>query len=137
MPPSRPAYLSAKPRLMILAKVWNAIVRATAALLLMAAFATPALAEIGCAGDSVVHLAAGVSSADEISIIASAPDGSSGEERSGQPDHCGFGHGHCAGIAAGAARGAELLLTPGSYAQLASRPIGARSLETPERPPNA
>lgn len=121
---------------MILSKVWNAIVRATAALLLMAAFATPALAEIGCAGDSVVHLAAGPSSSDEVSI-AYEPDGSSDEERSGQPDHCGFGHGHCAGIAAGAARGAELLLTPSSYAQLASRPIGARSLETPERPPNA
>lgn len=135
MPPSRPAHLSAKPRLMILSKVWNAIVRATAALLLMAAFATPALAEIGCAGDSVVHLA-GASSSDEVSI-APAPDGSSGEERSGQPDHCGFGHGHCAGIAAGAARGAELLLTPSAYAPLASRPIGASSLETPERPPNA
>ena len=122
---------------MILSQVWNAIVRATAALLLMAAFATPALAEIGCAEDSVVHLQEAGASSLDVSSIMSQPDGSSGEDRSGQPDHCGFGHGHCAGIPAGTGGGEEFLLAPGSYAQLASRPIGARSLETPERPPNA
>ena len=60
---SRHDAISGKPRLMVLSKVWNAIVRATAALLLLATFVTPALAEISCAEESIVHLQGSIAAA--------------------------------------------------------------------------
>ena len=135
---SRHGQLSGKPFRMILSKVWNAIVRATAALLLLATFVTPALAEISCAEESIVHLQDSVASAaTDDHAVAPEPAQPGGDEKGGQAGHCSFSHGHCAGIPAGSARSEQHVSPSNEYTRVTAKPLPASSLDAPERPPSA
>ncbi len=131
------AGLSAKPRPMILSRTWHAIVRATAALLLLATFVTPALAEVACAEESIVHLEDSRSSAVADDHRGVSEEGQPNEGENGQLDHCAFSHGHCAGIAVGSGRSEPAPSAPAKYASLTAQPLTARSPAAPERPPAA
>ena len=131
---SRCSRLSRKHPPMNLAAAWNAIIRAVAALLLMIAAATPALAEISCAGESVVHIEA-LSADDEHE--AAGPDQSDQERDKGQPGHCAFSHGHCAGIPANTSRSEQRIEGGGSYARFVPDAMIGGKLAALERPPAA
>lgn len=135
---SRHPILFAMTSAMVLAKAWNAIVRATAALLLMVMLATPALAEIGCAEESIAHLQGDGDAAQTDGHAVASEQGEPDDERLGGPTgHCGFSHGHCAGIATSNARSEGPAVTVPAYVFGASTPIRGRSLDAPERPPAA
>lgn len=121
---------------MFFSRAWNAIVRATAALLLAMAFVTPALAEIGCVEESIVHLqdSYGSGAGEQAASDPAEPDD---ESRTGQPDHCAFNHGHCAGLLTTTARTEQSLSHSDRYMRLAARPLTANALDAPERPPSA
>ena len=136
MTPSHRLPLSVKAAGMFFSKVWSAIIRVTAALLLFATFVMPALAEIGCAEESIAHLQDGGSEADQPQV-ASSDEPQGDQETGSQPDHCAFNHGHCAGIATASARSDHSVADANSYVRLASRPLVANPADAPERPPSA
>jgi hypothetical protein len=113
----------------------QAVIRALTALLLLTAFATPALAEIACAGDTIVHLEDRAVSSGDLDV--SAQSDPTDRETGGQTEHCAFSHGHCFGIASAAARSERVLPSIASYDGMAAPPLAAHNLDAPERPPAA
>ena len=121
---------------MTLTRLWKAIVRTVAAFLLLATFVTPALAEIGCAEESIAHLEEdGFSSLPdqhEMTSGDSQPDG-----QAAVADHCAFSHGHCAGVPATAAANYQLPPPAAGYISLPDTAVRTQRLPVPERPPAA
>jgi hypothetical protein len=122
---------------MALMKLWKAIARAVAALLLMVATVTPALAEIGCAEESLTHLEEGLSAGEHAAELASAGQSDDQDEQSTPRGHCAFSHGHCAGILPVSSRAAELPRMAAAYGLTRVTPLAPTSPDTSERPPNA
>ena len=122
---------------MVFMNLWQAMVRATAALLLMATLITPALAEVVCAEESVVHIqeAAGLTagSGDELT----SPERTQEQDEGAAAGHCAFNHGHCAGIAASGSAAASFPRLPTSYALARPAPLVPGAVDTPHHPPNA
>ncbi|QAY75316.1 hypothetical protein [Sphingosinicella sp. BN140058] len=120
---------------MALLKLWRSAMRAVAALLLLT-FATPALAEIGCAGESVAHLRAGaVAGADDHATADT--DNRSDPDKGSPKGHCAFNHGHCAGIPSSARDAAVPVMATVEYRSTPARPLMASPVDMPERPPSA
>ena len=118
-------------------KIWHAMIRATAALLLMAALATPALAEIGCAEESVVHLQDTILTDYHGDAIATNDQSDDDQQKVPAKSHCAFNHGHCAGIPVNGSAAVQSQRLAVSYGIPKAMPLTAASIENPERPPNA
>lgn len=117
--------------------VWHSLVRAAAALLLLVAFVAPALAEVGCAKESAVHLQEpGTSSHGDLPTV-SQDEPPTGEQEQEQAGHCAFSHGHCAGLASASARSDAAIAPAVIYDPLAVRILTTISPDAVERPPAA
>lgn len=110
--------------------------RALAALLLTVATVTPALAEIGCAEESLTHLEEGLSTAELADELTSEGQSDDQDEQSTPRGHCAFSHGHCAGILPVSSGAAELPRMVAAYGLTRAAPLAPTSPETSERPPN-
>lgn len=123
---------------MVLTKVWNAILRAAAALLLALAIVTPAMAEVACAEDTIMHLFAdSAPAAIDGKADVSTEDRDNQKRTPDQPGHCSFNHGHCAALPMTAPRGEQPLASSVSYMSAMVSPAASSSPGTPERPPSA
>ncbi len=121
-----------------LMNLWQALIRATAALLLMATLVTPALAEVACAEESVVHLQEAVGVTAAAGDMLSSPPQQQDQNESGSPaGHCAFTHGHCAGITVLGSAAASISRIPMSYALTRATPLAPGAVDTPHHPPNA
>lgn len=116
-----------------MAGIGQALARAFAALLLAFAIASPAVAEIACAADSIAH-AAPVAAEDH-----HAQDEADGDhETAPDPEnHCAFSHGHCGGLAGVGALSVEGPAPPLSFRLLSDRDVRSLRPHGPERPPRA
>ncbi|TFI58425.1 hypothetical protein E2493_09830 [Sphingomonas parva] len=118
-------------------KLWKAMVRATAALLLMAAIVTPALAEIGCAEESVTHLSEALNAGEHAAEVTAAGQSGDQDNQGMAVGHCAFSHGHCAGLPSVSNATAPSPRVAAAYGLLRTSALAPASLDTPERPPNA
>jgi hypothetical protein len=121
---------------MALMKLWKALVRAMAALLLMAAIVTPALAEIGCAEDSFSHIEESLGAGEHAERLTTDKQSKDQDGQGAPVGHCAFSHGHCAGIPSVSSDAAKLLQPAALYCSMPTAPLVPTSLGTPERPPN-
>jgi hypothetical protein len=138
MPTSPNGIRSAKAAGVIYARVWNAIVRAAAALLLTVAVVTPALAEFACAEDRIMHVLVDETSAAWDEEASVAKDAHGNENRStGQAGHCASNHGHCTGLPVSGAQSDRAVPTRVSYVATALSTGASSAPDTPERPPSA
>ena len=133
---SRYADLTAKRQPMTPTRAWKAMVRAVAAFLLLATFVTPALAEIGCAEESIAHLQDDVISPSSDQHEMTSSDAQRDDNQK-VADHCAFSHGHCAGLTAAAASNYEVPAAMAAYASSPAAAVPMRRLTVPERPPAA
>lgn len=117
-------------------KLWKALVRAMAALLLMAAIVTPALAEIGCAEDSFSHIEESLGAGEHAERLTTDKQSKDQDGQGAPVGHCAFSHGHCAGIPSVSSDAAKLLQPAALYCSMPTAPLVPTSLGTPERPPN-
>ena len=115
-------------------QLWRSAMRGVAALLLLLVVATPALAEIGCAGESVEHVQ--TNPADDHETVGSE-DRSDGDQTGAPQGHCAFNHGHCAAIPTSGKEAAAMLRPVLAYRPSTAAPLIASLVDTPERPPAA
>lgn len=114
-----------------------ALVRSTAALFLLATFATPALAEIGCAQGCIEALEAEHQSAGLLADYgADQPPLSNPAEKPGV-GHCAFGSGACTGILVETSGTVLLQSLPTALVLPHAIHVTVTAREGPERPPRA
>jgi hypothetical protein len=122
---------------MTLVGLWQAVIRAIAALMLFLAIATPALAEIACAGERVTHLQAGERVGAKGQVTSGGDPQQQDEEDASTIEHCAFSHGPCVGIPADTNTSIELLTLANRYGRSVSEPLTPELVGTPHHPPNA
>lgn len=104
-------------------------VRALAAVLLSLAVMAPAVAEIGCAADTAVHVA------EADANVVDADDHGDPASGSGQSDHCAFSHGHCGATTPATAAAFDSWVSDAGFDRAAGRDFSTRRPPGPERPP--
>lgn len=122
----------------LLGRAYRAVIRAAAALLLALTMSMPAVAEVGCARDSVAHLELGTGSGDFVDDAHPGDESGQGDENEGrQAAHCAFSHGHCAGLQPAVIPGERTMKAPVTYPMAAARPMCAQTATAPDEPPRA
>lgn len=106
------------------------LLRMVAALLLVFAIPSPALAEVACAVENATHV---VTAADH----AAAPADESSDDEQADPGagHCSFSHSHCGGVASNG--GSDLLLAATGLRPpvRTAAPVPSPAPAGPDRPP--
>lgn len=113
----------------------RSLCRLLASLLLALTIATPAVAEIACADDALMHVSDSVM-ADQ-AAGAELPDDGDEPALPDQAGHCAFNHGHCNAIAAVPAAASSRFPIQVAFAQLAPPRLARIAPAGPERPPQS
>ncbi len=115
-------------------RIWKALVRCSAALLLLATFVTPAVAEIACAQGCIEEFSLDHSGTATIEVQDDQRSDGSGDT-TGTVSHCALGSGACAGILIDTPRSTGAKVASTGFTAPTAVPLVPSGPDGPERPP--